>query len=249
MSPSSPGTDKVFGLWGEGAVDTDEIRFAEQRVEITALDIPFGGEGFRPVGVETSDAASETLGDGRHAAPDGPHAHNAECAPLHFAPEDGALFPFAAAHPGIAARDLPEQAEQQGEGVLRDRHVVGPGRVADGDARATAAGMSIMSRPAPSLATQRRLGRASSRAASRWRSFPEITMSALWRRPMKAGSSTAPAPAVQNLHIRAAVRRSSCSSEKAAKGRASRQMVCFFIGRSFFPFMEDVGEKGFSRAP
>lgn len=235
MSPSSPGTDKVFGLWGEGAVDTDEIRFAEQRVEITALDIPFGGEGFRPVGVETSDAASETLGDGRHAASDGPHAHDAECAPLHFAPEDGALFPFAAAHPGIAARDLPEQAEQQGEGVLRDRHVVGSGRVADDDIPGDGGGYVDHVEAHSELGDAAEVGQGVEQSGVEMEIVPGNHDVRTLEAGHESGIVHCTAPAVQNLRIRAAASRSSCSLEKAAKGRASIQMTCFFIGCSFFP--------------
>ena len=184
-------------------MDTDEIRFAEQRVEITALDIPFGGEGFRPVGVETSDAASETLGDGRHAASDGPHAHDAECAPLHFAPEDGALFPFAAAHPGIAARDLPEQAEQQGEGVLRDRHVVGPGRVADGDVPGDGGGYVDHVEARSELGDAAEVGQGVEQSGVEMEIVPGNHDVRALEAAHEGGIVHSAAPAVQNLHIRA----------------------------------------------
>ena len=218
MSPSSRVPIRFFGLWGEGQW-TDEIRFAEQRVEITALDIPFGGEGFRPVGVETSDAALRTLGDGRHAASDGPHAHDAECAPLHFAPEDGAFVPICRRASRHRSAGLAGAGRAAGRRcAFATATSLAPGVLQTMISRATAAGMSIMSRPTPSLATQRRLGRASSRAASRWRSFPEITMSARWRRAMKRGSSTVPPRQSRISASGRAASRSSCSLEKGREG-------------------------------
>ena len=124
------------------------------------------------------------------------------------------MFPFAAAHPGIAARDLPEQAEQQGEGVLRDRHVVGSGRVADDDIPGDGGGYVDHVEAHSELGDAAEVGQGVEQSGVEMEIVPGNHDVRTLEAGHESGIVHCTAPAVQNLRI-----------------RAGRQPVKLFVGK------------------
>src|SRR5204863_1947525 len=126
--------DEAAGLLRQRDVNRDEVRTAEERVEVDKLD----AEAFRDLRAEVrvvgDDGHREALGAPGDLRADPPESDDTQRLAVHLHPDEALPFPLAVAEVRVGLRKLPRDGEEERHRVLGSRDRVAAGGVHADDA-------------------------------------------------------------------------------------------------------------------
>ena len=128
------GADDALVGSSEGNVDGDEVRFAEDAVELAAFDTEGSRTLFGNEGVVAQDAHLKANGAAGDFATDISKPKDAERLAADFDAEEAGASPLAGMHGSIGGRNVASHRHQQGNGVLGGGDGIALGGVDDDDA-------------------------------------------------------------------------------------------------------------------